>query len=437
MRSDGNEVDANPAWSHRQKVAKEPAARVWAELTFRRAGGTRLAALLNELSPPALVRRVVETELRHPENPRRANANHHHRDLLIDVVAEIGLDSGWSPGDEFEVDRVTSAVIELALARAATAHESLASVGPGVLVEGALRRIADGVSLFGRLLLTHRYQPIAGVEDAEVRLRRAGQEALCRCSVVKAASDLNATLVADRPSVSNDAGGNLWTESAVAVLNPYIEIIDLHDDEQVEPVATKISGSEVARLKVRAYQVAEDLGVSDDGMLRACLRVAIRRHTTRLADVGKSVGPAMDSVHDLEDRNQVIGSSSLEPPDDMAGRMAEGLDELLAHGSRLAADARSMLEVWQLCHQVSGDGGAWMARHYPPISDRADGGLSQIWSLVQATDPHRVVWPGYERPSGRQRAWVVRAREKFDALRLPDDGQESAEQDMQYRGDPR
>lgn len=407
--------DAEDAGSSEQVETKPAAHKIRVELAaFGTTGGsTLLQELLVEHGADETVTDLLRLELADRDNLTQANTSNHTPDLVVDLAVELGLDRSWDPTPE-DLRGAAERVVEMAIRRAQRAIAALTDPSVARLRRQRIRRVPDGDRGALRLLLASRHQ-----RRVQLDVELVTAELLCRHVVQRATNEIVAIYQSRGTPEAASAADDL-SRAADLLIRPHLEI-------SVRPVAEASRGPD---LLSRSRAIAKEAGDVDPDLLVAHAALVTHRFGLIAAREGKrrrarSVREALtsdgsDRLLQAEDpRWSNTPSEQYRRPEEIALASAE-VDELEGRVSaqRAAPRAEDALHLYLHLLRHVPDPDQWLKVHFPPLSSKTSG-VTWVWSAVQATDPHRVVWDGYPGVSVRQSQHVKRVAEEIKLLWQP------------------
>jgi hypothetical protein len=400
---DGVPAGRGQAWSDAQIAAKVPAHAVRTELLGASDGDGVSWALATELlerwdvGPD--VQSLLTAEVVSHVNARRTSPGAHRRDLLIDVVAEVGLDGSWSP-DEEELREMAVEVLDLAVGRARRALAALAQPEGRRAQRNARALAADASARLVGLLLARRHQDGEAPDLGLVR-----EELVCRSAVERAVVERQGTWGRGSSS-EREAIDMAWIRAAQDLAIPYLEIEDRHDEEEPAQLAKAIAG-----LQPRCLELVRLGGGAPEGLLVAHLRFTTHRCSDKVKDEMSKVRrrDLHIELHAPLTGGDAVPFEHLLAVEDRPAEVHPDWDLPLADEGT-SEDVRDVRRLVELGQATVADLTDWLLTYYPSWSEGGPSEHDIFWSLSRAIRPHSVVWPGYRTHSDRQRGVVNRLR---------------------------
>lgn len=445
---EGEEV-AEETSSERAVAAKPAAMRVRVELIGPFEDGAPLRGALATTPHPEPVRSVAHDLLRHRRNEGLTKFDHQQPDLLIELVGEVAALRAFDLDQPGDIESVGREVVDRA---AAIAARIMPLIGPRTLPRPL--RARDRPLALPSLLASARYRRLLEdetVDDARV-VNRAVAELGRRQAVWTAMTAMSA---ADDSTRDRDIRSQAWSEAAEAIWNPFIEVVvrertsaapappvgpSIEDpDELVDPVeapdqeddpavveaaladrAQREAGGIAGILERHARTVAADIGAPSDDLLLAFVKFALHRYRHRLTSGYQERGKDQHviGIGDLakdQDRYMELGVAGGQEAIDF--NLVDAVDGLVRSIGRHADGADDtvdqMILILDVLTRVLDDPSrapGWLRRHYASIAEVPEGGGDTIWSLHQATYPHRMEPADGSGVSDRQKKAMERIR---------------------------
>ena len=405
LRPREGEHDVSGESIERRRESKEAAFLIWNELSgpapIRGSLLTRLEAILLKQGVDDDVSKLVLGHLRTEANRLQPSPSRHQYDLLIAIVARLGIGTADEIGPLEPAEAVVSEVI--AMAKVAV------RVRGQLDVDRSLRRLALLVGLNDdeahAWLIDEVFNQLSTVEgrvdtmaDGDI-LDAARSSAAARFAVSAACSHRAA--VAESMDVSK-----AWSHATRVLLNPYRAI---RDSGVVSEGKSDLERDVFARLEDSGASVPASLVLAFVRKANSEKKLALRRRPCRVIPTDPDKINKITQGRYDDDEPPILGGERQEEADSalaMIARLrfaAEALGDS-AQSRRVA----SMLAVLHLCSLLLGPSAdEWLKTHYLP-EELGDEEHLVFWAAGLAANPHRYGRHGSGARSSVQRTGLSR-----------------------------